>query len=146
MSFSDLPKKTRLIILSGALLVIAGLWYMAWKTASSQSPAEGNLPANTNTVTQEEVSDFKRVGTTVFDNPGLEPGVPYFVFEEPGSPALSKKLVFDAESLCFSPAGELPCLQMNMSLAAIFDGQRVQVEGVSRADGTLVVKKISLAQ
>jgi hypothetical protein len=159
--FDKLPKKTRIIILVAALAVIAGLWFMAWRTATKStvitnnhepiSQAKADQPRadkNTNTaatnVNKNVPSDFTKTGNMTFNNPGLKENTPYFVFEEPGSPALSKELIFDENSVCASGAGTLPCLAMNMSLDAAYGDKRVTVSGVSQPDGSLLVKTLSL--
>lgn len=140
--FSQLPKKTRIIILTAALIAIAALWYMAWRTAAKGNPSAPASPQAQNT--DAVPSDFNRIGIVVFNNPGLKADTPYLVFEEPGAPALAKELVFDAESVCTLNTGSFPCLSITESLKGSFDGRRTTAEGLSRPDGTLLVRKLTL--
>lgn len=136
----NLPRPVRAILLIAALLAIIGFWYLAWRTAVKTA----NAPAPAAEENKNVGSDFARAGTVTFDNPGLKPNTPYFIFEEPGSPALSKELIFDKDSVCVSPTGESrPCFSLDAAPGMPYNEKRTLVEGVSRSDGSLLVKKIS---
>lgn len=137
----NLPPKIRFIILTVALIGIIGLWYMAWRTAAPKTTNDERL--TTNAPTNNE-PDFVKIGTMTFNNPGLKENTPYFIFEEPGSPALSKELIIDKNSLCSSGGQPLTCFLMAKTITTTYEGQRVRVEGVSQPDGSLLIKKISL--
>jgi hypothetical protein len=141
MKFSQLPKKTRFVILILALIAIGAFWYMAFRTAGSQPDPgnDGNAPQGA-----AAEADWSRAGVIVIDNPGLEQGIPYIIFEEPGSPALAKKLVFDGDSRCAMPAGEMPCLAISAPIEAAYGEERILVEGVSQTDGSLLVRSVTL--
>ncbi len=95
------------------------------------------LPEITGTPT-----NFVEAGTVVINNPGLKPGVPYLLYENPGEPAVTKELVFDALSACvLLEVGTVPCETVDASLD--LHGKRVIVEG-NEADGVLLVRKLRL--
>lgn len=85
-------------------------------------------------------TNFAEYGTVVFNNPGLKANTPYFVYEEPGSPALTKELIIDAESACVANNGSVPCLAMSVTFDMPFGGRRVLVEGIEEGDGIRVKK------
>jgi|GEM_PF-4315976 len=87
-------------------------------------------------------TDFVTIGVVTFNNPGQKPGVPYLIYEEPGSPGLSVELELDSLSFCMFPNGATPCVAMSVTLDMPLSGKRVAVEGVKK-DGTVVlVRKI----
>lgn len=94
-------------ILLVPLVVIVG-WYLIQTSVSDRDVSS---------------EPFVHEGNLVKDNPGLEPGVWYLSYEEPGSPGLSVPLLFDHDSRC----GIEGMLQVcNIS----FDqGERVRIEG-----------------
>lgn len=66
---------------------------------------------------------FSQEGNLIQNNPGLEPGVWYLAYEEPGAPGLTARLQFDHESRCGSADMLTLC---NIS----FDqGMRVHIQG-----------------
>jgi len=91
---------------------------------------------------ESEQLDFAEVGTFVVNNPGQEPGVPYFIYEEPGAPALSKRLVFDERSICVSGAQSMPCIVMSVSFEEAFSEKRGTLSGISQEGDTLIVRKL----
>jgi len=142
-TMKNLPPKIRFIILTVALIGIIGLWYMAWKTAGKNQP-ETNIKKEAATVNNNSQPDFIKTGTITFNNPGLKENTPYFIFEEPGSPALSKELIIDKNSICTTDGEPLPCFHMSKTLNTAYEGRRVKVSGVSLADGSLMVKNLNL--
>jgi len=83
-----------------------------------------------------EPTDFLKIGNLVQNNPGLEPGIPYLIYEEPGQPALSVKLEFDALSAYVSQGRAL----ILSGLSASQQGQRVALEGIQKEGGVLIRK------
>jgi len=81
--------------------------------------------------------NFSETGNLVLDNPGLEPGVPYLIYEEPGSPALSVKLSFREGTSCFVNGQELECSEIEIA-----SGDRVEAKGLEK-DGLLNVSSIN---
>lgn len=73
---------------------------------------------------------FAHEGNLIKDNPGLEPGVWYLSYEEPGAPGLSAPLIFDDTSRC---GGEGMLKICDISFV---QGERVRVEGTK--EGTAV--------
>ncbi len=76
---------------------------------------------------------FYKKGVATFNNPGQKANTLYLVYEEPGSPAVSKELVFDSQSQCVLPAGSASCSQID-SLQLYFGGKRVYVSGNLQAE------------
>jgi len=62
---------------------------------SSDKPSTGCDP-----VFKTEEINFNQTGHLIKDNPGLEAGVWYLVYEKPGAPALTVKLSFNNQSVC----------------------------------------------
>lgn len=85
-------------------------------------------------------TNFAEVGTLVFNNPGLKQNTPYLVYEKPGSPALTKEIVFDPLSICMANSGATPCIAMNVTLDVPFGGKQVVIEGVAQGDVVLLRK------
>ena len=75
------------------------------------------------------VSDFSKTGNIVRDNPGYPEGVWFLIFEEPGSPAISKALYFNEDSVCMISEEEETCDPDEMEV-----GSRVEVEGFEKED------------
>lgn len=88
------------------------------------------------------VTDFAKIGTFVVDGPNEEVAdLPRLVYEEPGAPALTKKLVFGNLSFCQMENSASLCQVMKETLYEFFDGKRVLVEGMSQGSpGVLVFK------
>lgn len=112
------------------VLVLVGIVGFAWTTARQgpvvQEPTFG------------ETVNFTKTGVATFNNPGQPMSEAVLVYEEPGSPALTRILVFGAESMCASGGGELPCMAMSVTLDMPFGGKRVYVEGVDNGTQVLV--------
>lgn len=139
----NISPKTKKIVLIGALIGIALFWYMAWKTAVKE--AETTQPVNTNeNINVNAPVDFTKTGTVTYNNPGLKENTPYFIFEEPGSPALSKEIIFDELSVCVSNAGTLPCLSIDTAIDSVYGEKQTIVEGISQSDGSLLIRKLIL--
>lgn len=90
-----------------------------------------------------EPTNFSKIGTIVFNNPGLKPNTPYLVYEEPGSPALSALLLFDPISVCSFENGATPCIAMSVTLDLPLGGKRTVVEG-TKNENTVLVRKIQV--
>jgi len=78
---------------------------------------------------KEPAVNFSRTGNLVIDNPGLEPGIWYLVYEAPGSPANSAKLSFDSKSVCRN---------QNNSCLDLVVGEKVSVKGIKDGDAVTV--------
>jgi len=117
-------------------LIGAGWWYM------QPEPAESTPEI----VPEESVSaptDFSRVGTITVNSPGAAQGEMYLVYEEPGAPALTKRLEFDPLSICAASNGATPCIAMSVTYDVPFGGKRAEVEGIDKGE-TLLVRKLRI--
>jgi hypothetical protein len=76
------------------------------------SPDKNTPPVDL--VINEKPTDFAVIGTFVMDSPTTE-GAPFprIVYEKPGAPALTKKLVFDELSFCQAENGSTACIAMS---------------------------------
>lgn len=83
-------------------------------------------------VGKKENVDFSRTGNLVLNNPGLESGVWYLIYESPGSPANSVKLSFEEESVCGNQGDS--CLDLIV-------GERVLIKGI-RTENTVLVREM----
>lgn len=84
-----------------------------------------------------EPTNFSKTGVIVQNNPGLKPDTAYLVYEEPGSPAISRELAFDALSLLVSQGKAISLIQGKTGL----EGQKVALEGIEK-EGKVLVRKI----
>lgn len=116
-----------------AILVAGGISYM-------NSNNREKVPFNAN---EYQPTTFSRIGTLVFNTPGLKPNTPYLVYENPGQPALTKELGLDELSVCAAPDGAAPCMAMSTTLDVPFGGKRARVEGIEEGD-MVVVRKLQV--
>ncbi|MFH0852008.1 MAG: hypothetical protein V1845_00135 [bacterium] len=79
---------------------------------------------------------FSHTGNLVKNNPGMERGMWYLLYENPGQAALTAKLVFSGGSLCTIAGKESVC---NVSKLGV--GNRVTVDG-RLSNGTVQVQKL----
>lgn len=124
----------------GFIIVLAVLALVFWFTGG------GEKKVSISQVQNIEKTDFSAVGTITFNNPGQAQGVMYLVYEEPGAPALTKELVIDAQSICATPTGALPCMAMSVTYDIPFGGKRAVVEGIKDGDKVIVRKLRVLAE
>jgi len=94
-------------------------------------------------IINELPTDFAEIGNFVINIPSEdESDLPRIVYEEPGAPALTKKLVFDELSVCQSENRAVMCVAMSVTLDIPFGGKRVLVEGVRQAEDKVLVRRI----
>lgn len=119
-------------------LIAAGWWYFQPEAAQPAPPvnAEDSVSAPT---------DIVKSGTITVNSPGNAQGDMYLVYEEPGAPALSKRLILDPLSICAAPNGATPCIAMSVTFDVPFGGKRAIVEGIMQGDDILVRKLRILA-
>lgn len=101
-------------ILSIIVLVIIG--FFAYQQFFSHTGADGNI-------------NFSRAGNLTINNPGMEENVWYLIYESPGSPANTAKLVFDDKSVCKNESNS--CLDL-------ITGRRINVKGINNDNEVLV--------
>lgn len=87
-------------------------------------------------------TNFAKIGTVVYNNPGMPKDTLFLVYEAPGAPALSAKLLFDVESTCAFSGSSIPCLVMSLTHEAAFKGKRVSVEGLVNQENEVIVRYI----
>jgi hypothetical protein len=120
-------------IISIVFLVLLGVWW--WQTDAFKSLAtpDENLKMSNPT-------NFAEQGVITFNSPGNEPGVPYLVYEAPGQPALSRRLILDELSYCAFGSGATPCMALSVTLDKPLNGRKALVEGEEQNDVVLVRK------
>jgi hypothetical protein len=74
--------------------------------------------------------NFTRSGVAGKNNPGMLKNALYIIYEEPGKPAQSAILSFDANSLCGSGGTKTYCMALSVSDYGLSNGRRISVEGV----------------
>jgi len=121
------------IIIFVVIIIVIFLGYIVWKS---------NTVPNTPVEITSEPTNFAKTGVIIFNTPGLKPNVPYLIYEEPGSPALTKELVFDPLSVCAAENGSTECIAMSVTLDVPFGGKRATIEGIKQADDTILVRKL----
>jgi len=127
--------KSNHLILGVALLALVGLGFYFYTRGEGSSVLTGSQELKIN---PQEV-DFGKVGTIVFNNPGLKKDTPYLIYEEPGKPALSKELKLDEFSICAADNGSEACVALNAPLEMILGGKRAAVEG--KTEGEIVLAR-----
>jgi|GEM_PF-3353578 len=90
--------------------------------------------------------DFSHSGVITTNNPGQKPNILYLIYEEPGSPALSKELTINEASMCVAPNGFAQCMAISSPLEMSFGGKRVLVSGSLRGENELLVKEIKILE
>jgi hypothetical protein len=116
------------------------------RVLSVGSSQEAGIQNITQQAGQEEIdtrniipTDFSEVGNVEINNPGLKQDVLYFVYEEPGKPALTKELTLDDLSMqVFSNRASVIGSDLKNNLV----GKRVALEGIED-DGKVLVRKIT---
>jgi hypothetical protein len=78
--------------------------------------------------------NFSENGHFVKDNPGLKPGIWYFIYEKPGQPALYKELIFDQNSFCKFGSKEGQCPDVLLPASSL-----TKIEGVEKEGRVLVL-------
>jgi len=85
-------------------------------------------------------TNFSQTGNLARNNPGMEKNTWYLLYEEPGQPAISAKLIFSDTSACQLSAKEVKCQS-----AKLYIGQKVTVFGKFNS-GNVAVDKITPAK
>jgi hypothetical protein len=120
------------------VVLVILLMVVSFGVAFLLSPRETNAPTDEPIEeSQNEVGTFNEVGNIVKDNPGMEPGLWYVVYEQAGSPAVSKVLEFLPTSICVQNAGNNPCEPELFN-----QGNRVRVEGSLTNEDTVEVVRM----
>ncbi|MDD5569259.1 MAG: hypothetical protein PHG23_02495 [Candidatus Pacebacteria bacterium] len=87
----------------------------------------------------EEIN-FSHTGNLVINNPGLEPGQWYFIYEAPGAPALKVKLSFSGSTACKNEMQQtLACSEIEVQ------GARVAIQG-HEDDGVVSVQIMNVSE
>ncbi|KKQ60701.1 MAG: hypothetical protein US81_C0014G0006 [Parcubacteria group bacterium GW2011_GWE2_38_18] len=94
----------------------------------------------------EEVCDsdlnFIKNGVAIKEDGGMNGENLYILYEEPGKPALRKKLVFDEKSLCGDEERSIICMALSVSDFGLTNGDRIEIKGVV-SDGEVRVRQLS---
>jgi hypothetical protein len=122
------------------ILIIAGVFAAVTMTPLGTYMFNTEPEEGTQATIEKEIITFSKIGVVVENNPGLQPGVPYIVYEEPGSPGLYQSLSFDARSICVTVSGASPCIVMEDRIDATFSGNRVLLQGITQGENVLVRK------
>jgi len=118
------------ILVVGIVVVLALAWF--WIQRSENARIE--TPSGNGT-TQTPAEAFDRTGNLVRNNPGLEAGMWYLIYEAPGLPALTQRLIFTTSSTCVQEGVESLC-----NMDAISQGQRARVFGEMRGESVIVTR------
>jgi len=100
-----------------------------------------NINSDANPLTAQNPTDFAQIGNFSFNAPGLTPGMPYLIYEQPGKPGLSVYLEIDELSVCAVNNTAQPC-QTLKDLKALYEGKKVYVEGQSSGLNEITVRKM----
>jgi hypothetical protein len=121
-------------LIAGVAVILAGGLFLWTRTAKLDQESD------------DQPSKFIKTGIVVFRGEGVPQPTPYFTYEEPGKPALTKQLVFDAYSMCGSQTHEIACMAMSVTLDIPFGGKRVRLEGIPQEDGTVLIRRLMRLQ
>lgn len=77
--------------------------------------------------------DFEQTGALIRNAEGLTPGMWYLKYENPGTPGLTMRLSFDAETLCIDRENRGPCTRSQFE-----NNLAVRIWGMRDADGVRV--------
>ncbi|MBS3902833.1 MAG: hypothetical protein KGZ30_00440 [Anaplasmataceae bacterium] len=116
-------KKTILIavlILSAAAAIYFGLQCPCLQKLATNIDLSGVNFSKLGYVSDREPENF---------NEGL-----YFVYEEPGAPALSVKLVFDEKSYCTFGEQSILCMALSVTIDTATEGRRMSLEGTKEGE------------
>src|SRR4030043_265891 len=108
-----------LVIVLVILAALVAIFVFFW----GRTPEEEMLPQ----------IDFEKTGNLVNNWPGMELDVWFLIYEGPGAPAVSAKLIFNDKSVCLSGSDQSICDENSFS-----QGERVDVKGVQRENGVYV--------
>ncbi len=91
-----------------------------------------------------KIGIFKETGyLTHYENEKDEFGL-FLIYESPGKPALTKKIILGNDSLCETFSGDfLPCFDLERTVLEFYDNQKVEILGKETKNGTVAVQKIS---
>lgn len=82
----------------------------------------------------EQKTSFNQTGNLVRDNPGMEEGAWYLIYDEPGAPGKFVKLFFEGSSIC----GGVLCQDI---LTEQIKGSRIEIEG-KKVDDQVEVSRL----
>ena len=120
-----------IILLVVSIVVVLAL---AWFLIQQSENARIETPSG-NGATFAPAEVFDRTGNLVRNNPGLEAGMWYLIYEAPGLPALTQRLIFTTSSTCMQGGVESLC-----NADAISQGQRARVFGEMRGESVTVTR------
>lgn len=126
----------------GALVALIAIVFFALNALEPRTHNEG--APETPQVEATAPTDTVKAGYLTFDTPGLQQDTPYLVYEEPGKPALTARLIMDAMSSCSAGQGATPCIAMSVQWSTVFGGKRAIVEGNAAEDGSILVRKLRI--
>lgn len=134
--------RSRFLLLAGVGVIVAA-WLYTYAMGLERVEPSVDASKITSEITYSAPTDFVEIGTLTFNTPGQEEDVPYLMYEEPGLPARSMKLVFDPLSACMVEWSAAPCVAMSVTLDVPFNGKRAVVEGILDQD-TVLVRKLQI--
>lgn len=134
-----MTRKTIILIVIAAVLVIAGGWYLYSEYfTGSKVPASENEDSDQIIENNKPVNNFSKVGNLTSATADETQNQWLLVYEESNKPALNSKLVFNDKSVCDYGSGDVPCSGVKLN-----DGDMVKVEG-NLKDGKVIVFRMEL--
>lgn len=127
-------------LIFGALAILVLFGIIFWFTGGNKQVISVSQVENI------KKTDFSAVGTITFDNSGGGQSVMSLVYKGSGATSLTKELVLDAQSICATPTGALPCMAMSVTFDVPFGGKSAIVEGIEEGDKVIVRKLRALAE
>lgn len=140
------PAPIVILVVVGILVVVfVGVWYLfsrigreagpERRTEFRVQPGEPGTPTPESTQTLEV--NFFEAGNILNWDPETESYTEDWtlLYEKPGAPALSVKLIFDGNSVCVLGKGEWPCDQVELN-----NGDRVELQGNRVGDEVTVIR------
>lgn len=119
-------------ILAGLIVIFTGVYYMG--------KDDDSVP----TYTPGEPTNFVKVGLLTFATTTTQDTM-YFSYPNMGGPTTTMQVELDAESICKTSTGAIPCVAMNTLYHIPFGNKRAILEGIEK-EAKLTVRKISVLQ
>jgi hypothetical protein len=121
------------------LFLLLAIFIVILFIITSIFPLKNTIPQE---VLQGKPTNFVQVGVLTFPEVNqVGQSAPYLSYvSSTNAPTITIKLLLDAESVCASSAGALPCMAMSVDFRTAFGGKRAIVEGIEKEDELLVRK------
>lgn len=129
------------LIADDSATVTVGLNYSGGRTLRDVHliVQDGTWKVDSISVKKETAGTFENSGVLTKDAPGMESGVWFLLYEEPGKPALTQALRFNASSICANGTENSTC-----EPDTLVTGTSAKVLGEIQEDGVVMVTRLEV--